>query len=177
MYMKYHSYLFLIICFSFFVEAKSQTTAPSKLQLMEYLRSKLLKSNIHDNSAFRKVHPGNTYSDILIDTTSCTMTMLYKSNDKQVIFFGNLDAGSLGRDIVEYKDYSFATIGRLNVSSVNGKTARVWYNADGSIDNSLANIARFFYDRFIDIKELERIEKAIVALIKVCGGKDSVELF
>lgn len=171
-------FIFLIIGTFFIKETSGQATAPSKSQLMEYLRSKLLKVNMHNSTSgnYRKVNPSNSYAEIFADTSSCTITLYYQSGEKQIIYFANLDAGSLSHDYFSFEG-AFRGVSRLNLNAINGKNARIWYNSNGTIDTAAANVARFFYDGDTDKKEIERIEKAILAIIKICGGKQDVELF
>lgn len=173
--------LLFILLGGTFVFATGQTKTTSKQEVMEYLRAKLLKYNLHNSNAVMKAFPANSYAEITLDTANCTMMIKYLSGDKQIIFFGNLDGGSLRHDRFSHPLGSeYMPVDRININAISGKTARLWYKADGSLDTAAENIARFFYDGAAlrtEIKDKERIEKAILSLIQACGGKVSEELF
>ena len=159
---------FLIgLCFILIENSNAQNTAPSKKELMEYLRVKLL--------AYSDEGTNYMYKDIFLDVNNCSMTFSFKSGEKQIVFFSNLDASTMKHDT-----YGFNDGGRLSINAVSEKSARIWYNADGAVE-PLANISRFFYNKGTLLKEdnpdKARIEKAIKALIIACGGKDTKELF
>lgn len=164
--------ILLGLFFVFFVKVNAQTSAPTKMELMEYLRTKLL------------YYPDEYYGykDIIINVDSGTMTFKYLGTDSyQVIFFGNLDANSLRNDDGIYSTTSRRRYGQFVANSITGKLASVWYKMDGHVDKNRSNEASFVYDNIRLLKEgnsdKARIEKTIKALILVCGGKESKELF
>lgn len=164
--------ILLGLFFVFFVKVNAQTSTPTKKELMEYLRTKLLS---YPDEAYG-------YKDIIINVDSGTMTLKYQITDYyQVIFFGNLDANSLRNDDGIYSTTSRRRYGQFVANSITGKVASVWYNIAGDVDKDRSNTATFFYDNVRLIKEgnldKARIEKTIKALILACGGKESKELF
>lgn len=157
-------FIFIVMFFVGIIKINAQTTKPTKEELAEYLRHKLL---IYTPNYY------TTYNDITISSVDCTITLHLSSEYKAVIYLANLNAST-----INYKNVN-AFQDEIIISSLSDRKAMITFKNDGKVFETSAT-AEIFYDEKnlkLNLNDKERIVKALKALILACGGKETKELF